>query len=134
MGQITIRLPFPVSINEMYVNRAGPGRSRNPSAAFKAWTTEAGLLLNTQRPPRIGYRVTIHIDLDDRRQGDADSRIKCVLDILVKHGILVDDRKKFVKRTSIGWEPVEGCVVRIERATDDDSSSTHQTGVAEENH
>lgn len=110
---ITLKLPFPVSINDMYVNRMGRGHNRYPSPEFKAWQAEAGWSLASQHPPQITGRVDIEIDLDDRRQGDCDSRIKCVLDLLVKHKVIVDDRKKFVRKVTIGWAETEGCVVRV---------------------
>ena len=72
------------------------------------------MLLNTQRPPKFLNRVSVKIELDDRRQGDADSRVKCVLDLLVTHGVIVDDRKKYVKGVYIGWAGVDGCVVTVE--------------------
>jgi Holliday junction resolvase RusA-like endonuclease len=108
-----LRLPFPVSVNEMYVNRNGRGRNRYPSPEFKAWTTEAGIELNLQKPRKFEGRVIIDIDLDESRQGDCDSRTKCVVDLLVKHKVIVDDRKKFVQRVSIGWAAISGCRVRI---------------------
>lgn len=123
----TLRLPFPVSINEMYVaSRNSSGRDRWPSPALKAWKAEAGLLLNTQRPPKIIERVEIHIDLDDRRQGDCDNRVKCVIDLLVEQGIIKGDRKKYVKRISSGWEQTDSCIVRIDRAPDE--AGTFQFG------
>ena len=99
----------------MYRNNKGKGRGRYPSPEFVAWRTEAGLCLNVQRPPQFVDRVSVKIELDDRRQGDADSRAKCVLDLLVNHGVLVDDRKKYVRGVYIGWAQIDGCTVTIER-------------------
>lgn len=67
-----------------------------------------------QRPPKFVDRVSVKIELDDRRQGDADSRCKCVLDLLVNHGVLIDDRKKYVRGVYIGWAQIDGCTVTIE--------------------
>jgi Holliday junction resolvase RusA-like endonuclease len=64
----------------------------------------------------MNVRCNVTIDLDDKRNGDADNRAKPVLDLLVKYEIIKNDSKKYVKRVSIGWEPIEGCRVRIEPA------------------
>ena len=108
-----IRLPFPVSVNAMYLNNKGRGRGRIASPELRAWKEQAGWELKAQRVKPFDQRVIVHIDLDDSRQGDADSRCKCVLDLLVSSGVLKDDRKKYVKRVSIGWEKLTGCRVAI---------------------
>lgn len=97
----------------MYLNKSGKGRVLSPEA--RAWKEEAGWLIKSQRPPKFVNRVTVSIELDERRQGDADSRCKAVLDILKTAGVLIDDRKKYVKGTYIGWADVDGCVVIIEQ-------------------
>ncbi len=99
----------------MYLNNKGRGKGRIPSPDLIAWRKEAGFLLNTQRPPKFVDRVSVKIELDDRRQGDADSRVKCVLDLLVQHGVLIDDRKKYVRGVYIGWAQIDGCTVTIEQ-------------------
>jgi len=112
---LTIKLPFPVSVNEMYVNKKGRGKGRHPSKKFVAWTDDSGWCLVTQLPLHLKFegRVDIEIKLDDRRQGDCDSRIKCVLDLLVKHQIIVDDRKKFVRSVKSEWASLDECTVTI---------------------
>ena len=70
-------------------------------------------MLKSQKVKPFKGRVEVEIDLDDRRQGDCDSRIKCVLDLLTAHKIIEDDRKKFVKSVKIEWKTIEECVVRI---------------------
>ena len=101
-------------MNAAYLNNKGKGRGRIASPELRAWREEAGWQLKAQHPPKFVNRVTVTIELDERRQGDADGRIKCVLDILVEHQVIVDDRKKYVKGVYIGWAPVDECVVTIE--------------------
>jgi Holliday junction resolvase RusA-like endonuclease len=109
-----LRLPFPVSVNDMYINNKGrTGRGRKPSPEYLAWKDHAGWELKAQKPKPIEGRVEITIDLDESRRGDADNRIKPVLDLLVQHGVLRGDSKKFVRRVSAGWEAVAGCRVSI---------------------
>jgi hypothetical protein len=108
-----IKLPFPVSVNDMYLNNKGRGRGRKPSPEYEAWKLEAGHRLNRQHPGLFKPRAIVFISIDDKRQGDADNRAKPVLDLLVTHGVLAGDSKRHVKRVSIGWEAVEGCQVKL---------------------
>ena len=111
------RLPFPPSVNEMYVtNKSGRGRGRYPSDEYKAWKDHAAWELNAQKAKTFHGRAIVHIDLDDTRQGDCDNRAKAVLDILVTTKVLTGDSKKHVKRVSIGWEKITGCRVALEAA------------------
>lgn len=108
-----INLPFPVSVNDMYLNNKGRGRGRKPSPEYTAWKDEAGYKLNRQKPGFFKPRAIVMISLDERRQGDADNRAKPVLDLLVAHGVLAGDSKRYVRRVSIGWEPVDECRVKL---------------------
>lgn len=111
---IEIRLPFPPSVNNLYFNVQRRGRVHTPE--YLDWQELAGWELRAQRSRlalKIKYPVTVKIDLDDKRKGDADNRCKAVLDLLVEHQIIVDDSKKYVRRVDIGWEPVTGCRVEI---------------------
>lgn len=108
-----IHLPFPVSVNDMYLNNKGAGRGRVPSPEYNAWKDLAGYAINRQKPGAFKLRAIVMIDLDERRQGDADNRAKPVLDLLVTYGVLAGDSKRHVKRVSIGWEAVEGCRVKL---------------------
>ena len=95
----------------MFFNKPGMGRKK--SSEYMDWIVAAGWCLKEQHIKPIQGRVVIEIDLDDTRQGDAANREKGVTDLLVKHGIIQGDSKKYVKRVSIGWEKVDGCQVRI---------------------
>ena len=106
-----LTLPFPPSVNSMFRNVNGRGRVK--SAEYKAWLVEAGVMLKQQKPRPPNGRVRITVDLDDKRRGDADNRIKPIIDLLVAHGVIPDDSKTYVKRMSIGWERVDDCVVSI---------------------
>ena len=109
-----IRLPFPPSVNDMYANNKGArGRGRYPSKEYEAWKDQAGWELNAQHVKPIDGVAEVRIDLDSTRRGDADNRIKAVLDLLVSHKILRGDSKKYIRRVSAGWEAVAGCRVSI---------------------
>ena len=107
---IELRLPFPPSVNDMYL------KGRVISPAYKAWREHAGLTLNRQVARPFTGRCDIRIDLDDTHQGDADNRAKPVLDLLVSHRVIGNDNKSHVRRVSIGWEHVTGCRVIITKA------------------
>ena len=106
-----VTLPFPPSVNSMFINV--PGRGRAQSKDYKAWKIAAAWELKAQKAKPVTEPAEIRIDLDDKRRGDADNRTKAVLDLLVAQGILRGDSKKFVKRVSTGWEAVDGCRVSI---------------------
>lgn len=103
-------LPFPPSVNDMYV------KGRIISGDYRAWIAEALYKLNRQAPRPFPGRAIVYIDLDNKRRGDCDNRAKPVLDVLVRRGVLQNDSKKHVKRVSIGWEAITGCRVRLEAA------------------
>lgn len=105
------RLPFPPSVNDMFLNNKGRGRGRIISPDYRAWKEQAQWELNAQHVKPFQGRAIVTIDLDETRRGDCDNRNKAVLDVLVSHGVLAGDSKKHVKRVSIGWEPITGCRV-----------------------
>jgi hypothetical protein len=92
----------------------------------------AGLMLNSQRPPRLDGRCRIEVQLDDRRQGDSDNRTKAVLDLLVSHKVIPGDQKKYVKGVSVDWEPIDECKVTI-RKVDPWRSRTSATTLSSTN-
>ena len=108
-----IRLPFPPSVNQMFINNHGAGRGRRKSREYRAWQDQAAWELKAQKVRPFENIVEVHIDLDNTRRGDADNRTKAVLDLLVGQNVLRGDSKRFVRRVSIGWEAITGCRVRI---------------------
>ncbi len=112
-----IHLPFPPSVNDMYGNnKRGKGRGRYVMSDYVQWRADASACLYQQRVRPVLGRCVVYIDLDDRRRGDCDNRIKPILDLLVKHGTLGGDSKKYVRRVSVGWEKIDGCRVALGEA------------------
>ncbi len=110
---ITIWLPFPPSVNEMFLNNKGRGKGRVLSTFYRAWKTEAGWVLKTQKiQPLIG-QFKMEILLADSRSGDCDNRIKSICDLLVSNGIVQGDQKKYMRGVSIEWASVPDCIVRL---------------------
>jgi len=108
------RLPFPPSVNAMYANnKRGSGRGRYPTAEYEQWRADAAVMLMQQNVRPVLAGCFVKILLDERRQGDCDNRIKPVLDLLVKRGVLGGDSKKYVRGVSVKWAPVSGCYVSV---------------------
>lgn len=109
---IRLTLPVPPSLNHAFANAPGIGRVK--TKAYKAWITGAGWHLKAQGPlvPLIG-EVTVEIRIGLRgNRGDVDNRVKGVLDLLVRHHIIEDDRK--VRKVSAEWaDDIGACEVTI---------------------
>lgn len=109
-----IALPMPPSVNALFVqSRMGSRRGRAPSPQYVKWEREAGQALERQPWPECAppYAVTIAVNID--RRGDIDNRVKPILDLLVKHGVIAGDQwvdALFVRRD----RTVAGCTVHIE--------------------
>lgn len=104
---ITLNLPMPPSVNELYANRKPvvKGFGRRRTEKYERWRTEAGWSLKLQKPKPVLGAVSIHIDLEDSdgRITDADGRLKAPIDLLVAHRVIEGDSKKFVRRVSAEW-------------------------------
>jgi len=111
MASFTI--PFPPSVNDMFLNNRGKGRGRIKSHEYRVWIGLAGWELKRQKATLHPGRNRIEIKLDDKRQGDCDNRIKPVLDLLVASGTIEGDQKKFVKGVCAEWADIDECQVTI---------------------
>lgn len=88
---IELTLPVPPSLNNAFVNSADGGRHK--SARYIAWRNAAHLALIAQgKPPRIAGPIAVALEFPAAMRGDLDNRIKPVLDFLVVHGLIGDDR------------------------------------------
>lgn len=88
---IVLDLPLGPSTNNLFGHRPGqPGRF--PTARYKTWLQAAGWDVQAAQARKIegDVAVCIHIPFDYR--ADADNRIKAPLDLLVRHGLIDDDR------------------------------------------
>lgn len=111
MSTVRVVLPFPPSVNNLFLNA---GKRRIPTPRYKAWKAEADLMLMAQRVRPVPGAVNVRIDLvqPDRRRRDIDNCSKAPLDAIVKAGVIIDDSA--IQRLSIGWEESgEPCVVTV---------------------
>lgn len=97
----TFVLPFPVSVNNMFLNIAGRGRIKSPK--YRAWQSEAGWRLRQQRAVPIRGLVAIEIKAikPDNRRRDIDNLSKAICDILVVNNVITDD--KMIERITAEW-------------------------------
>jgi len=106
-----ISLPLPPSLNNAFVNRQD-GKGRYRSSAYKAWQRAAGdcLSVSAWDIPSPPYGVTIRLNIDHR--SDIDNRVKPVLDLLVKHGVLTGDQ--WVNSLHVYRDrSIDGCTVEF---------------------
>ncbi len=109
LDPVCIILPFPPSQNGLFVNAYATysGKTgRYKSKQYKAWITEAGWELQRQYPHlAFAEPVTIDIRLQppDKRRRDADNYAKAPVDLLVRHGILMGDDRRYVRNVNTGW-------------------------------
>lgn len=99
----TVRLPVPPSTNALFVAfKQRGGIERAKTKEYKAWITAAGLMLNVQRPKPIKGRVQLWIHVPRNNRRDLDNHLKALLDLLVGHSLIEDDRK--VETLYIAWD------------------------------
>ncbi|MES2602119.1 MAG: RusA family crossover junction endodeoxyribonuclease [Pseudomonadota bacterium] len=116
--QVTVTLPFPVSVNGMYANSKS---GRHKTQRYADWELEAGLLLNRQRPEKVRGPVSLFYEVQDRsdepHRRDIGNTEKGVTDLLVKHGVIEGDHDRIVRKITMVWSSkVTGVRVTISPA------------------
>jgi crossover junction endodeoxyribonuclease RusA len=111
---IVLDLPFPVSVNALYCNKAGKGRVK--SQRYREWSNVAGWQLKAQKPGKITgrYALTILLEQKDGRRRDIGNLEKSVSDLLVEHGVVEDDA--LAASIFLAWADVNGCQVIVRQA------------------
>lgn len=108
-----LTFPFPPTTNNLFVNRAVGGRFH--SQGYKAWITEADLVLAHQYPlPKFTGTVSLRLSLGppDKRKRDLSNFVKAIEDRLVAHNVLRDDSD--VWRLEVFWDrSIKGARVEI---------------------
>jgi len=109
-----LKLPIPPSTNELYVYLR-KGNRRVASKKYVAWRMIAALMLANQKKVTFQEVDTITISVHPNKRRDIDNYAKATLDLLVGHGIMVDDR--IVKRLVVerdGSVPPDEAYVSIQ--------------------
>lgn len=106
---INVTLPFPPSINNLFVNVEGKGR--RPAKRYVSWQRVASTEIMVQRAQwdvkRISGPIEMTITLQrDRRRMDLDNSAKAIIDTLVKMDVIDDDRN--LEKLTLEWGDVVG--------------------------
>lgn len=96
---ITLDLPKPPSLNNIFSNI--PGRGRAKSKSYRTWRTHAALEIMRQGRPTMSGRYELEIR-HRRRPADLGNLEKAVSDILVHARVVEDDRK--AERILMWWD------------------------------
>jgi Holliday junction resolvase RusA-like endonuclease len=97
IGVYTVTLPLPPSVNGLYANVRGKGRV--PTKRYRMWKNLAGWDLKFSGLWAVRGPVKITIAVPTKAPADVDNYAKALLDILVTHQRIDDD--KHVQSVSI---------------------------------
>lgn len=86
----TLTLPLCPPLNNLFANAPGIGRVK--SARYRTWLQAAGWTVAAARLKPVKGPIAVTIALPVAMRGDIDGRAKGALDLLVKHGLIDDDR------------------------------------------
>lgn len=111
---LVLHLPFPPSLNNLFINVRGKGRA--PSARYAAWRRRATQAMWGQRIIFFNCPVIISIVFEDIGTSDLDNLGKGLVDHLVHHRLISDDSRKIVRRVTLTWGDVKGAVVTVSKA------------------
>jgi Holliday junction resolvase RusA-like endonuclease len=110
---LKVTIPTPPSTNAIW--RAVNGRVIK-SAEYRAWITQAGLVLMSQRPKSVTGPCNVRVCCETNGRRDLDGYLKATLDLLVTHKLIDSDRCKTVRQITLDWSDevkgVEVCVVK----------------------
>lgn len=96
----TFHLPWPISVNSLW--RAYKGRNILSMKA-RVWAKDAEKVLAVQNPRAIAGPVMLTICLapPTKRAFDIDNRPKCLIDLLVRCGVIEADDCRTVKKLTV---------------------------------
>lgn len=105
MKKVEVFLPYPPTVNQLYLNAAGKGRVKTPK--YREWITKASACVGVQAPVRTTGWVTLDIQVikPDGRKRDIMNLEKAVSDLLCVHKILEDD--SFITLGQLCWVKLE---------------------------
>lgn len=109
--RLEIRLTDPPpSSNNMFANV--PGRGRIKSKLYKLWIESAGWEARIQSALRVPGPVLIDITVFRMSKiADIDNRVKAVVDLLVAHDLIDDDKN--VSEVRARWSDQLGCRIVV---------------------
>lgn len=91
---LSLVIPTPPSLNEMFGNNSKGGKGRFPKKIYKDWIGAALWNIARQQPHRFDVRCVVFAAVQRRSlSADIDNRSKPILDILKSAGIYKDDSR-----------------------------------------
>ncbi len=116
MTVLRYTLPFPPSVNNLFVNK---GNRRIVSPGYAKWRTEAGEEISAQRARQAknvkgNVSVAIYAVRPDKRRRDIDNLCKAILDLLVSMHVIDDDSA--IQRLTVEWSDAASfeCMVLVQ--------------------
>lgn len=106
-------LPFPPSMNNMFVNPRGKGQARPISAKYHNWRGRADQAMWGQKLEFFEVPVKISMTFEDNGRSDLDNIAKAPLDHIVRHRIIPDDSRQWVREITLQWGAVKGVEMEI---------------------
>jgi len=106
MKQVYFTLPTPPSTNALFRNVAGRGRVK--TKLYKDFIAYGLSAIRQQRVEPVKGRVVMVMGIERANmRADIDNHVKALLDVIVKAGVLEDDR--YVTGFAASWlPPAEG--------------------------
>lgn len=99
---VSLTMPMPPSVNNAFINLRRGGRAKSRQA--KDWESHSLWHVKAQRLPVITGPVIVIFGFERHTNAaDADNRVKLAQDLLVKAGVIEDDR--FVVGAAFSWLP-----------------------------
>lgn len=112
---IELNLPTSPSTNNLFATVAG--RRRVKSQRYRTWLNAAGWDVKEAAPEPIRGEVDVSITFDRADRKDIDNGVKAILDLLVEHGLIDDDKhvvSLHVNRLALNDK--RRCLVRVRPA------------------
>lgn len=108
---ISLRLPFPISVNAMFANsRTG----RDATEQYRVWKREGGNMVVQAGRPHLSGPVEITMTFEDKPgRRDLDNLAKGVCDILVSMRVIDGDHSAIVRKLTLAWGTEKGALIRI---------------------
>ena len=109
--RLEVTLPLPPSANACFRNAPGIGRVK--TEAYRTWAKGAMPECLRVRRGVAGKGYRLHLVLPANMRGDLDNRIKPTQDLLVKGGVLPDDRHaaSIMAERGTHTEPFVICII-----------------------
>lgn len=106
-----ISLPFPPSVNNLFVNL--PGRGRVKTQRYRTWRNAAGWDIRAAKPEKFSGPIEVSVTYarPDNRRRDLDNFFKAVADALVEFEVIEDDSQ--IQKITLAWGEGRGATVQI---------------------